>query len=222
MEKQAKTPRMPDASASMATPDRPKRRAVPAITPVCNQPASSGHRNSREAGSLALLRFGATAEWRRSRCLLPALRQALKLERKTRRSKPRSCASFSSVGTRERQLRDQAAICDAAGIRTRRWRLTDQPAYFRSAGRMPEIALRRRVGRHHLQHLSAQHVVEGLLGAQDRQRAIEAARIDFAIYSDWVHGGGPGTKRWRPKNNRRAPGDDCRNCSLAAAPVRQS
>src|SRR5918995_5473299 len=44
-----------------------------------------------------------------------------------------------------------------------------------------EVLHRPRVGGDHLQHLSRAHVGERLLGAQDRQRAIEAARIEFLV-----------------------------------------
>src|SRR5262249_43225071 len=44
-----------------------------------------------------------------------------------------------------------------------------------------EVAHRRGVGREDAQHLAARHVVEGLLGAQDRQGAVEPARVQLAI-----------------------------------------
>ena len=52
------------------------------------------------------------------------------------------------------------------------------PVCFANASK---IADRGRVGREDAQHLAAAHVVEGFLGAQDRQRAVRAPRIDFPI-----------------------------------------
>src|SRR5689334_16426900 len=48
-------------------------------------------------------------------------------------------------------------------------------------GECLEVAHRARVGRENPQNLPALHVVERFLGAQDRQRAVEPASIDFAI-----------------------------------------
>src|SRR6266568_5089943 len=44
-----------------------------------------------------------------------------------------------------------------------------------------EVAYRCRVGGENVQYLSARHLVERLLGAQDRQRAVQASRIDFTV-----------------------------------------
>src|SRR5262249_36327176 len=44
-----------------------------------------------------------------------------------------------------------------------------------------EIAHRGGIGREDAQHLAALHVVEGLLRAQYRQRAVEPARVQLAI-----------------------------------------
>src|SRR5204863_3274597 len=50
-----------------------------------------------------------------------------------------------------------------------------------------EILHRARIGRHHLQYLSRFEVRKGLLRAQDRQRAIQAARVQFLVESHGPH-----------------------------------
>jgi len=49
------------------------------------------------------------------------------------------------------------------------------------AGKCLEIADARGVSRDNADDLAALHVVQGLLGAQDGQRTIEAPRVDFSI-----------------------------------------
>jgi hypothetical protein len=48
-----------------------------------------------------------------------------------------------------------------------------------------EVAHRTGVGGDDLEHLAADHVGQGLLGLQDRQRAVQASGVDFLVD---VHG----------------------------------
>jgi hypothetical protein len=53
-----------------------------------------------------------------------------------------------------------------------------------------EVAVRPRVGRDHLQHLAATHVGQRLFRTQDRQRTVQAARVDFLVGDEirrWLH-----------------------------------
>src|SRR5262249_47279745 len=49
------------------------------------------------------------------------------------------------------------------------------------AGKGLEVSHRARIGGEHAQHLSRSHLVERLLGAEYRQRAVQPARIELAV-----------------------------------------
>ena len=70
---------------------------------------------------------------------------------------------------------DVSAICGVDPVTVARWcDKGDLPCYRTPGGH-------RRIGREDAQHFAALHVVEGFLGAQDRQRAVQPPRINLPI-----------------------------------------